>query len=542
MKSQNNKYSETSIEKNISTKKNLEDYKNSVKKIKHFQFSLKQFFYLYIYIGFLIVGFIGLPNKIAMCYEARIAIVGLGTLGLWRYCWWFIHAVRSLIYTYIVFPGRRVKADELWNAGWRPKRLFFMMTTFKELPATTEIVLQSIMDACAEVSVPVHLFVGIGAASDEEIIMNYLNGLAIDFPFTVKLVQQKLPGKRFAIGETLRAIVAAGLKQDDPVIFMDGDTFLMPVCLQQCLPFFALFPKLQALTTHEQSIIINGPAWMKKWLDMRFAQRDFTMRSYSLSGKILALTGRMSIFRGKHLLEPKFIDIVEYDHLEHWLWGKFRFLSGDDKSTWYYLLQHRADMFYVPDALTVTIEHISGNALKRMNDNLRRWSGNTLRNGARAIALGPKTVGWYIWWCLVDQRIAIWTLPIGLTITCILTLTKTPYMFLASVLWLASSRLLISSMLFYYARRIDMSFPFIVYFNQLMSSIIKIHILFRLPQQRWKNRGDQQVGFEEDKKLKVKRWIASYLTTFYCVGFLLIILIYLGFITLPTLSDIKVIF
>ncbi|MFT7221768.1 MAG: glycosyltransferase Alg8 [Candidatus Azotimanducaceae bacterium] len=43
--------------------------------------------------------------------------------------------------------------------------------------------------------------------------------------------------------------------------------------------------------------------------------------------------------------------MLEADHLEHWLWGNFRFLSGDDKSTWYYMLTQDAKMLYVPDAL-----------------------------------------------------------------------------------------------------------------------------------------------------------------------------------------------
>ncbi len=163
---------------------------------------------------------------------------------------------------------------------------------------------------------------------------------------------------------------------------------------------------MQALTTHEQAEVLNGPPWMTKWLAMRFAQRDLAMRSHALSNRVLTLTGRMSIFRGTHLLEPAFCEIIEQDHLDHWLWGTFRFLSGDDKSTWYYLLKARATLFYIPDATTITIENITGSAIDRMKENLKRWSGNTLRNGQRAIALGPRTTGFFIWWCLIDQRIA----------------------------------------------------------------------------------------------------------------------------------------
>lgn len=500
---------------------------------------LRDTFYLLLYITVLLAAAINLPKNVSIYYEDHPAMISLGLIGIWRYSWWMNHVVRASIFSYIIFPRRRLKANQLWESGWRPKRLIFMMTTFQELQTTTEMVLQSILDECKQVPVPVKLFIGTGADSDECTIQNFFAKQQTTNSLEVIMVRQKMPGKRYAIGETLRAILRHGLEEDDPVIFMDGDTYFEQGCLRQCLPFFKLYPKMQALTTYETSIVINGPRWMKKWLDMRFSQRDFTMQSYSLSNKVLTLTGRMSIFRGKHLREPEFINIIENDHLKHWLWGDYRFLSGDDKSTWYYLLKNRADMFYIPDATTVTIEYIHGNALDRMKENLRRWSGNTLRNGARAIALGPRTVGYFIWWCLIDQRCAIWTMLIGHMIIIVLALTKSVGFLLASLLWLAFSRLCISLVLFIYARRIDMSFPFLIYINQLMSTIIKIYILFRLPQQRWTNRGDQKSEHEKQLRWKLRGWVATYLTVFYCVSCLLFILILFGLASFPTIGDIK---
>jgi glycosyltransferase Alg8 len=245
----------------------------------------------------------------------------------------------------------------------------------------------------------------------------------------------------------------------------------------------------------------------------------------------------MSVVRGQHLVEPAFSALIENDGSTHWLWGKYRFLSGDDKSTWYYLLKERAEMFYVPDALTITIEYIQGSAAVRMKENLRRWSGNTLRNGARAIALGPKTTGFFIWWCLIDQRIAIWTMPCGLVITLLLSV-KLPAFFLTCLLWFAFTRLCLASVLFYHARRIDMGFPFLLFFNQFVTSLIKISILFRLPQQCWQNRGGQNIGF--NRKDRWRGRAAMYLTLFYCLGFLYVILWYLHFIGLPTWTDLQV--
>jgi glycosyltransferase Alg8 len=110
-----------------------------------------------------------------MYLENQPAIISFGLIGIWRYSWWLNHVLRASIYGYIVFPRRRIKANQLWESGWRPKRLFIMMTTFKELQTTTEIVLQSILDECKQVNVPVKLFIGTGAQSDEDMIHNFFS-------------------------------------------------------------------------------------------------------------------------------------------------------------------------------------------------------------------------------------------------------------------------------------------------------------------------------------------------------------------------------
>jgi len=510
--------------------------------VMHTSFSYdlpKQIFYLLLYITILLMSVTHLPHRDSLYYEEQAAIVSFGAIGTWRYLWWLNHVVRSYIYGRFVFPSRRLKANQLWESGWRPNRLIFMMTTFKELETTTEVVLQSIIDECIRVGVPVKLFIGTGADSDESIIERFFSCQTTALPFEVIFVRQKQPGKRYAIGETMRAILRHGLTEDDSVVFMDGDTYFESGCLRLCLPFFKLYSTMQALTTNERAVVKQGPAWVKKWLDMRFSQRHFTMQSHALSNKVLTLTGRMSIFRGKHLLEPEFIHIVENDHLHHWLWGDYRFLSGDDKSTWYHLLKHSADMFYIPDATTVTIEYIHGSPFDRMKENLRRWNGNTLRNGARAIALGPHTVGYFIWWCLIDQRCAIWTMFIGHMSIIVLAITQNSAFLFVSFIWIAFSRLCNACVLFIQARRIDMSFPFLLYLNQFLSTVIKIYILFRLPQQRWKNRGNQRSEQDTQSQWKLRGWIASYLTTFYCVCCILTILILLNIVSFTTLADIK---
>jgi glycosyltransferase Alg8 len=291
---------------------------------------------------------------------------------------------------------------------------------------------------------------------------------------------------------------------------MDGDAVYGGDVLEKTLSMFGADPELQALTTDEE-VMCYGPRWIGAWLEMRFAQRRLAMQSHAVSDRVLTLTGRMSVFRARYIVDPKFIRTIEADHLDHWLWGRFRFLSGDDKSTWYHLLTKKAKMIYVPDATVYTIEVIKGSGMERMVQNFRRWSGNMLRNGARAIALGPRAMPFFIWWCIVDQRIAMWTMMVSPVLAIFATLME-PLYFWNVLIWLVASRLVLSTFLFTYARKPDLSWPFILYFNQFINAGVKIYMIFHLSKQKWSNRGNQSAG--EGKGLRERVALFQLAATF----------------------------
>ena len=265
---------------------------------------------------------------------------------------------------------------------------------------------------------------------------------------------------------------------------------------------------------------------------MRFAQRRIAMQSHALSNKVLTLTGRLSIFRAKHLANMELIQLLENDYLEHWLWGRFRFLSGDDKSTWFYMLTQNAKLLYVPDAMAYTVEYIEGSGLNRMVENFRRWSGNMLRNGARALALGPRKVGLFIWWCVLDQRISMWTMLFSPVMAVLATIVD-PYFIIGYILWVLFSRLMLSLILCCYAREVNLYFPFILYFNQLINSMVKVYCLFRLSKQKWANRNNQAAGFEDTLGNRVRNATAFVLTLIYSVGLVLFVASYSGIWEVP---------
>lgn len=488
-------------------------------------------------VGFVLLAIITLPNRIYDVEMSKLVFV-LGVLGIWRYAWWMTHFVRSRVYAYKVFPGIREKSEALWASGWRPSRIHFMLTTFRERRDTTEKVLASIVRECRSVGVPARIALGTGDPYDEVIVAEYIRGAARNEDIEVILVRQNQPGKRCAIGLALRSLSRHLVMDNDPVVFMDGDTILEEGVLRKCLPLFALHPRLQALTTDEMPIVF-GPKWMRSWLELRFCQRHMIMQSHALSRKVITLTGRMSVFRGKNVVEEGFIRTIEADYLDNWLWGRFRFLSGDDKSTWFWLLTRGAEMLYVPDALCYTVEYIVGSAGDRMKFNMWRWSGNMLRNGARAIALGPRQVGFFIWWCLVDQRIAMWTSLVGPFLALILTAFAGPVILQAYLIWIVATRLLLSLVLFQYAGRLDASFPFLLYLNQLLNAIVKVYAIFRLAKQRWTNRGNQSSELGSGRLAAFQLFMARYLTVFYIVVLFMFVAIYAGLMEAPSWTSLR---
>ena len=485
---------------------------------------------LLVLIGLVVWAFMTVPNGL-FDPATRTVIATLGFLAVWRYSWWATHAVRSERYGRRVYPAKRRRARAVWDSGWRPEGVHFMMTTYREDPEITRRVIDSIADQVRETGIPGHVWVGTGDAFDEEIITDHVHGMRVDPGLDVTFVRQNLPGKRMAIGALLRAMRRSGVGERDLVLFMDGDTVLLPGTLITSAAHFGADPELQALTTDED-VICYGPGWMERWLRMRFAQRRVAMQSHALSGRVLTLTGRMSMFRGRFAMDPRFIRMLEADHLDHWLWGRFRFLSGDDKSTWYYLLSQSAKMIYVPDALVVTVDVVKGDPTKRMIANLRRWSGNMLRNGARAIALGPRRTGGFIWWCLIDQRIAILTTLVS-PVLAIYGSVQAPAFAVTAVLWVLATRIVLSLYLFRWARQIDPTWPILLYVNQIVNASVKLFLMFRIHQQAWPNRGvDAHIG-ESGWTARLKLGVANVQMVTTVTAFLWVLALWSGVVPIP---------
>jgi mannuronan synthase len=446
--------------------------------------------------------------------------VAVGALGAWRYSWWLLHLVRAMLYRSRVYPGLRAAAARAWDAGWRPRRLHILVSSYHERPETSRRVIRALIDECLGAGVRARVFLG-GATPDEEV------AIAADFAahlpsdaIELVLVSSGQPGKRRAMGLVLRAMRSAGVHPDDPVVFMDGDSVVRPGALRRCLPLLAIRPDVDALTTHEEAEV-DGSRCFQAWMDVRFAQRHLMMHSHALSEKVLTLTGRFSIFRASAAVTGEMIEAIESDHLDHWLWGSVPLLSGDDKSTWYTLVKRPggARMLYVPDAVVATLETVEHGGLSRMSQNLMRWSGNSLHNGGRALALGPRQLGGFIWWCLLDQRLAIFTSLLGLAaLGSHLAVGDLGFAWLY-LTWVLSTRFLYSLPLQLIGGRVSAAWPLVIYLNQVASAVLKLFVLFHPGRQRWVNRGNQN---RDVAQAPWRRALSLYLVGLHAAGVVVI--------------------
>lgn len=415
-------------------------------------------------------------------------LLAFGLIATWRYSWAVINWLRFLLYRHLVFPQWRNKAESLGEAAL-PSQVFLLVTSFRIGAETTRRVYHSVFREAIECQLPVVVIASIVERADQAFIQQLFEMLKPPPQVTLVFVRIGGTGKRDALACGFRAISRRAPADDAVVAVIDGDSMLTPDSLRRCTPFFQFMPNLGALTTDE-ICEVEGNWLFREWYNLRFAQRHIYMGSVSLSRRVLTLTGRMSLFRAKLVCDPAFIQRIELDWIDHWRLGRFKFLTGDDKSSWFHLLAQGVDMIYVPDVTVITIEappdpRFFHSSLVLM----RRWFGNMLRTNARALRLGPRIMGWFPWFAILDQRISMWTSLAGPALALLAGVIISPLALIYYLLWIAISRYFITLSLLVARRRVSAFYPFLLYYNQLVGSLVKITVLFRLDKQKWTRQG-----------------------------------------------------
>ncbi len=429
------------------------------------------------------------------------ALIALSLFALWRYGWILLNYMRAFIYARFYYPALKRKVEALPKRKRYPKHLFFMIPSYKEDFWVSVETFRSIFDACVMIPSSVTIVVATGSAQEDAVIRKMAR--AYRHRKEIRLIfQHQSGGKRIAMGHALRAIARIWHKEvfndpDSVTIFMDGDSYMEKDFLQRLLPFFAIDRKIGAVTTNEVAFIDTKNSWYREWFNLKFGQRHILFQSHALSRKVMTLTGRLSAYRTSIVVEDAFIRQVEHDIITSPIHGKFRFLMGDDKSTWYYLLKHGWDMLYLPDLLCISLESREGKFLELSRSLPYRWFGNTLRNNTRALALGPRRTGWFIWYAILDQRLIMWTSLVGISSAIILAIFVSPWYLLFFLLWIVMIRLFQLFVIAYNGHHVSWRMLPLMLYTQWVGALIKIKAYYNLADQRWSKNSTEQSSSSE---------------------------------------------
>ncbi|XOV80286.1 MAG: glycosyltransferase [Aestuariibacter sp.] len=495
-------------------------------------------FYLLILVSFALL----LPVD-AFQHDSANFIFVIGVVASWRYLWAVQHYVRALIYLYFKFPYLRWKVQQ-GGDDLNPSHVFLIVTSFRVDAFITARVYRAIILDAIDCGVPTTIIASVVEHADTRLMKKIFHNLEPPAHITLKIVRIAGTGKRDGLAAAFRAVSSTPVDKKDAVVsVIDGDSIMNIGCTKSCFRFFKLNPNLGALTTNEECILEGDHPSIdiyRNWYSLRFAQRHEYMASISLSNRVMTLTGRMSMFRASIICEPEFIDRIECDYVDHWRLGRFRFLTGDDKSSWYHVIKNGWDMLYIPDeaAMVYTVEEPPRkNFLVGALVLMRRWFGNMLRTNARARKIPMHITGIYVWWVLRDQLLSIWTALFGLSLAILGTLKYGPGMTLLFIFWILFTRYTLTLFLSSLRNgKFSVSWPLLLYFNQAVGSIVKVYILHHLYRQSWTRQNTKL----KDNKTAWSQLIRSYGSNMVMYSSILIFIVGMGFLAdLFTANDVS---
>ena len=421
-----------------------------------------------------------------MLGETKDALLVIGTIGIWRYSWATINFSRAIIFRRITYPRKKARAHAKYADRKVEAHAFFLVTSYMIESSVTVPVYRSIFWAASKSRNGATIVASVVDGSDERLIRQIYASMPIDMS-SVKLITDRIPGtgKRDALAKSLRLIARECPTQRDIVIFVDGDSCVPEDIVAQSAPMFTE-SNVGALTTDEE-VEIEKPGLFRDWFELRFDQRQVMMCSMGLSNRVLTLTGRMSVFRADLATDPGFISSVQHDYIDHWRLGRVNFLTGDDKSTWFWLMKNGYEMAYLPDVASSSMEtQPKPGFVNSATVLMVRWFGNMLRTNGRALELPAKRIGYFTWCSILDQRLSMWTTLAGPICAIIAAIYYDPIVIPAYVAWIMLTRYVFcTAICLFRGRSFPINYPFLLYFGQLFGAAVKSFVLFRLDRQKW---------------------------------------------------------
>ena len=438
-------------------------------------------------------------------------MVSMGLLGLWRWTWGGYHLLRAYVYTRVIFPVIRRRAEA--DPATQGRHVAVVLLSWKIGDRMNAAVFTNLFKDIQDYSGHGTVVAAISSQQDIEVISFVHRQIDHDGHIRLAFVMQDGTGKRSAMADALAKLRDMGVPPDCPGILMDGDTLVQPGLLRQTVPILLHQPKVGALTV-DNTPLVSGAMIDREWYRLRMAQRHITMSSMAVSGKVLVLTGRWSMFRTQILTHPNFAATLLEDVIYHPRLGRITMLTGDDKSSWRWVVENGWDVTYVPDAVIYCLEALPGKGFLADTWGLqKRWFGNMVRGGIKALPLGPKKLGWFTYLALIDQKISMWTPLFGVIFFALASLLHDAAFIAVFLLWIALTRTLHSGLVGLIARRWHPVFPLLTYYGQIGGSLIKIFVNHNPNVQKWTRQstgGDANARPRADSRLMMSASLIAF--------------------------------
>ena len=446
--------------------------------------------------GAFVVAMFGLIPERAMSPGNSAFFASLGAIGIWRWGWGGFHMLRAWAFTRRVFPmiRRRAEADRsVYN-----RHVAVVCLSWKMGDAMNAAVYGNLFRDILNYSGSGTVIASISSQQDIALIAHVHRSIDPFGGIRLAFTMQDGTGKRSAMADALAKLREIGVPPDCPGILMDGDTLVEPGTIRKTAPILLHQTRVGGLTM-DNTPLVAGKTLDREWYRLRMAQRHVYMSSMAMSGRVLVLTGRWSMFRSQILMDPDFAANLLEDVLHHPRLGPITMLTGDDKSTWRWVVEQGWDVTYVPDVVIYCLESLPGKGFLRDTIGLqKRWFGNMARGGAKALKLGPRRLGFFPWLALLDQRVTMWTPLFGIVFFGTAALMHDAAFLAIYVLWVSLTRSVHSALVGLISRRWHPVFPLLTYYGQVVGAAIKIFVSHNPNVQKWtrQNTGAKSRSFD----------------------------------------------
>ena len=403
-------------------------------------------------------------------------ILGLGVVGFWRHAWGLINLFRAAYF----IRSARDAAKPIAGGSYS---LSIILPVYGQSEGQLRAVADGIVNSVRMVPGRVLIVCAYSDKAQKELLSAIIEN---ESHVVMHFVRQRGMGKREALADALNIVKASiPIGSKEFVLLMDGDTILTPEAIVRSIGEMQANAQTGAICVNEVPLV-KGTKLFVAWRWLRSLQRNQTMSSFALSRRVLVLTGRFAMYRSDILLRPEFINRIRKDYLLHK--GTYiSLLTGDDKTTWLEVLRRGFDVCYLPDVFIYPIEEQNeeNNFVKETIALTTRYSGNMARANLHPDAWRGAAGKLHFKYGLLDQRISMWTsllTPVVLVVSLLFDDFDIFILFLTYTLIIKNLQAIAWSGSDY-----NPMFPYLIFYNQIMSSLVKIFTFAFLHRQKWNN-------------------------------------------------------